>query len=108
MKKIFPNGIKNSGLWTLGSGLIRNATGFGAAKTGVIATIDAAVSVAETFRYRKDKNKASLVGGEGKTDWYEIIGMVIGTIVFLIILGWSAYQLFTGQITLEEFKDINQ
>ncbi len=101
MKKIFPNGILNSGLFSIVKGAVG---GLNPVVGGVIGAVEGAVKGASNkVKTAVDNNKASLVGGEGKKDWYEIIGAVMGVITVLATL----YLLFTGQISVSEFMELN-
>lgn len=102
-KKLFPNGFLNSGLWTFSKGLIGTATGFTTGKAAVKGGIGAVIGVANSIKDRVDKNKNSEVGGKNKSDYYEWLGIATG----VFVLGFTIYLLVTGQISIQEFLDLN-
>jgi len=102
-KKLFPNGFKNSRLFTFGKALVLNATGIGAAKTGIKGAIGAVNGVVGSIKDLSVKNKESEVGGKGKTDISEWLGVTIGVVILLV----TVYLLITGQITLDQFIEAN-
>lgn len=103
-KKIFPNGVLNSGLASLVKGVVRNATGYSALCTVKDITIGAVGAVIERTENKSLKNIKSKVCGEGNSDWWDYLGIAIGITVFL----YTAYQVFTGEISISEFQKLNK
>jgi hypothetical protein len=103
-KKIFPNGFLNSGLFSLGKGLVMNATGIGTLGTVKDIALGAVKGAVNKVANKKADNLAAKTGGKGKVDYYEYIGIAFGVIVLL----YTTYLLLTGQIGLGEYIDANQ
>lgn len=102
-KKIFPNGFKNSGLFTFGKGLIMNATGISPGLRVVDGVIGAVKGVAGGLEAVSDKNTESEAGGKGNIDFFGYIGVGVGLVVLVV----TAYQLITGQIDITQFIEAN-
>ena len=96
--------FKNSGLFTFGKGLVSNATGFSAGKTVLKSVAVAGITVVNGIKERTKNNKASKVGGEGKTVWAEIAGIITGAVILIV----TVYAFFTGQIDLNELIEANR
>jgi hypothetical protein len=103
-KKIFPNGFKNSGLFTFGKGLILNATGIGPGARVLDGVVGAVKGIKGGLEAVSDKNTEAEAGGKGNVDFFGYIGVGIG----LIVLIFTVYQLITGQIDINQFIEINE
>ena len=100
MKKlnIFPNGIMNSGLISIARGAI------GVSNPAVATVIGTIEGVAARFKKIPKDNKASVVGGNGNNNYWEYLGIAIA----VIVLGYTTYQLISGEISVEEFNNANK
>jgi len=96
-KKLFPNGILNSGAASLVRGLM------GTSNPAVATVFGIVEGVVKRFKDMPKKNKESKVSGEGNVDWYEWLG--IAASAFGLV--YSVYLLVTGQMSLDEFNTAN-
>ena len=96
--KIFPNGILNSGLVSIARGAV------GVSNPAVAIGLGAIEGVFSRFKKIPKDNKASVVGGQGNNNYWEYLGIAIAVMVLI----YTSYQLFSGEISVDEFNSANK